>query len=444
MNDEAKMTFLEHLEELRKRLIICIASVFTGMILCWFFRDQLLSFLLAPLYEAWQQVDGLDEPRPLNYSSMLEPFIANLKLSAIGGVFVSAPMILYQLWAFVSPGLYPKERRMALPFVVVSTVLFVGGAVMAYSMVFPIGFRFFLEFASGQDMTVLPASVTLGNASAAPVTGPAPLFSPLSARTAPAVVVPADAGPDASVPEPDTVQNLPQHIRPPRASPTAFSAEPDAGGQKGTPGKQDTGLPGIIPWLESLARRVFTANCAELTAAPTASGDSALLTVLWQKARCGEFQQVVVVHRDGKRLAPTWSGEMAVEPGVWRFTAVDAAAPGAHEYTLKFPSNPNANRLAPVLMVKDYLSFAVRILLAFGIIFELPILISFLAIAGIVNYRQLIQFFRYFFVVAVIVGAMLTPPDVITQLLLALPLTVLYAISILVAYFFGDRPPSDE
>ena len=93
MIDEKKMSFLEHLEELRKRLITCAISMFVGMIICWFFREQILSFLLDPLYQAWRQVEGLEEPRPLNYSSMLEPFVANLKLSAVGGLFLSAPVV---------------------------------------------------------------------------------------------------------------------------------------------------------------------------------------------------------------------------------------------------------------------------------------------------------------------------------------------------------------
>jgi sec-independent protein translocase protein TatC len=90
-------------------------------------------------------------------------------------------------------------------------------------------------------------------------------------------------------------------------------------------------------------------------------------------------------------------------------------------------------------MIKDYLAFAIRLLLAFGVIFELPILISFLALAGIVNYKQLIRFSRWFMVIAVLIGAMLTPPDVITQLLLALPLMVLYFLSVLFAYLFGPK-----
>ena len=123
-----------------------------------------------------------------------------------------------------------------------------------------------------------------------------------------------------------------------------------------------------------------------------------------------------------------------------RFAATDFPTPGVHAYVLKAPKNPSAHRLVPVLMVQDYLSFAIRLLLAFGLVFELPILISFLALAGIVNYRHLIHFFRYFMVLAFVIGAILTLPDVITQLLLATPLVVLYAASIVVAYLFGERP----
>ena len=147
--EHGKMTFLEHLEELRTRLIRCALAVLGGMIICWFFREDLRTFLEAPLYEAWRSVEGLPEPEPLKFKSLLEPFIAYLKLSAIGGIFLAAPVILYNLWKFVSPGLYPKEKKVALPFVFVSTLLFVGGSTMAYSIVFPIGFSFFLNFAAG-------------------------------------------------------------------------------------------------------------------------------------------------------------------------------------------------------------------------------------------------------------------------------------------------------
>ena len=103
---------------------------------------------------------------------MLEPFIAYLKMSAIGGIFLAAPVILYQLWKFVAPGLYPRERRLALPFVLVSSVLFVGGSTMAYSVVFPLGFRFFLEFAAGREMADLKSEVTIEGEPDSPVRAP--------------------------------------------------------------------------------------------------------------------------------------------------------------------------------------------------------------------------------------------------------------------------------
>ena len=162
--------------------------------------------------------------------------------------------------------------------------------------------------------------------------------------------------------------------------------------------------------------------------------------MVWKRLKCGDPPKELTLHRNGEKLNLRWRFSDAPPPDSDILYALDTPGAGDHTYELKFPKNPTEHRLAPVLMVKDYLSFAIRLLLAFGLIFELPILISFLSIAGIVNYKQLIGFFRYFFVISVIIGALLTPPDVVTQLLLALPLSLLYGLSIIVAYLFGDRP----
>jgi Tat protein translocase TatC len=440
LTQDAKMSFLEHLEELRRRLIICAASVFAGMIICWFFREQILAFLLDPLYHAWSQVDGLDEPRPLNFSSMLEPFIAYLKLSAIGGLFLAAPVVLYQLWRFVSPGLYPKEKKFALPFVLVSTVLFVGGSTMAYSMVFPIGFRFFLEFAAGQKMTTVEATVTIrGEPEIVPEKQPPPrAVKAVEEEEAEDMM---DAGVDASVPkpsdpEPDAAEAPPGPTmqKSPRSA-VIESSEVSSEADQGDPQRAES------PWYETLFGMLAPPDCAELEVAPSLDAKRAVLTVRWHEMRCGEPKpEQLVVRRDDEKIMATWRSALSREPGVRAITTDDPAPPGPHRYALRFPTNPNAHRLAPMLMVKDYLSFAIRLILAFGLIFELPIFISFLAVAGIVDYKQLIRFFRYFFVIAVIVGAVLTPPDVVTQLLLALPLMLLYGLSIGVAYLFGERP----
>ena len=409
VSDEGKMTFLEHLEELRKRLIIIVISIFVGMLICWFFREQILSFLVDPLYVAWRQVDGLPEPKPLNFSSMLEPFIAYLKLSALGGLFVASPIVLLQIWKFVAPGLYPREKRLAIPFVVVSTLLFVVGSTMAYKIVFPIGFQFFLNFAAGREMTEIESEVTVA---------PTAVFKSSTNNTL----------------------KMRSHQSPKtHSSQTILDAGTDGSveiGENDTPATN-----GNTTWTDSLLGYLFSEECATFRSIPSSNESGVDLILNWHKARCGATPDILKVKRDGEIIDLLWKEDQSKKTGYLTLIARDVSVTrGKHTYMLAFPTNPSENRLAPVLMVKDYLSLSVRILLAFGIIFELPIFISFLSIAGVVNYKQLLSFSRYFLVISVVVGAMLTPPDVITQLLLAMPLMVLYFASIVVAYFLGPKP----
>jgi len=250
MSDELKLTFTEHLEELRRRLLYSLGAVFAGMILSWFFKEALLVFVTAPFFTAWETLPELPVPT-LHFASPMEPFIAYLKLSLVSGIFIGSPVVLYHMWRFVAPGLYPKEKKYAMPFVLFSTIMFVGGGVIGYIIVFPIGFRFFLTF-SGNIGTVAS--------------------------------------------------------------------------------------------------------------------------------------------------------------------------------------------LVPTIMMNDYLNVAIKLLLAFGVIFELPLFITFMALAGIVNYRQLLKFSRWFIVLSVLLGSLLTPPDVITQICMAIPLVALYFLAVLMAYLFGPKP----
>jgi sec-independent protein translocase protein TatC len=420
------MSFLEHLEELRNRLIICAVALIGGMIVCWFFRDPILKFLLAPLYEAWRQVDGLEDPTPLNFTSMLEPFTAYLKLSAIGGVFLSSPVILYQLWKFIAPGLYPKEKRMAIPFVVASTLLFVGGSAMAYSMVFPIGFQFFLEFAAGQEMTEADARVPIGEDASLDFSE-APPDSPLLFDTDP------DAGENVILP-PKNQRRKTEDIRKPK------DAAPRS--EKPAAPSPDEDRPG---WFISIMNFFFTDDCGSLSIRQSDDRQGAVLSIAWHRGRCGPLPSHIKVRRDGDLIYPVWKQEQADpsdDKDIERFAATDIPpGNGTYAYVVKVPKNPNAHRLMPMLTIQEYLSLAIRMMLAFGVVFELPILISFLAIAGIVNYRQLIKFFRYYVVLTFVVAAILTPsPDAVSQLLLAGPLLLLYAISIVIAFLFGEKP----
>ncbi len=424
--DDGKMTFLEHLEELRRRLVFCALSVLAGMVICWFFREQIRAFLEAPLYEAWSTVPGLPEPEPLRFKSLLEPFVAYLKLSAIGGVFLAAPVLMYNLWKFIAPGLYSKEKKMVLPFVFVSSLLFVGGSAMAYAVVFPIGFSFFLDFAAGGEVEKYDATVEI-------LPGGEPQ------REVEKVVV-------AKRPE------VVPYERVGRVYSGVLDGGPlgvDAGVDRGRVAQDDAGPdpPGEeedIAWWEVFLNRLLRGSCGTLEARQGKIG-TVILTYTWDLDSCNNVPELSTLSRGDEEIEVEWNEVETPPEGTVVFETLDTGLRmGMQEYELSVVTLPEDHgKLLPMLMVKDYLSFAVRLLLAFGIVFELPILITFLALAGIVNYRQLLKFSKWFIVLSVVISAMLTPPDVITQILLATPLTILYFLSILVAYIFGPKPDDE-
>jgi len=140
--DEAKMSFTAHLEELRNRLIKCLVAIGAGFVGSYFFKEKFFQVLVYPLLKA------MEEKGTLIFTGVPEPFFVYLKVSLVAGVFFSAPVILYEIWAFVAPGLYSHERRYVVPFVFFSSVLFLLGTSFGYYIVCPYGFRFLLGFAS--------------------------------------------------------------------------------------------------------------------------------------------------------------------------------------------------------------------------------------------------------------------------------------------------------
>jgi sec-independent protein translocase protein TatC len=248
------MTFWEHLDELRRRLLWALGAFFIGCIIGWEFKEQILEFLVIPFDESWK-AEGLAGSTTLHFASPGAAFIAYFKLAMIGGGVLASPMIFYQLWSFVAPGLYAREKRYVIPFVILSTALFIGGGLFGWRTAFPITFSYFLSMSG-------------------------------------------------------------------------------------------------------------------------AVGDTVTIT--------------------------------------------------------------------PTVMMAEYISFVMQLLLGFGLIFEIPLLLTFLALAGAVNYRQLIKFSRYFIFISFIVAALLTPPDVTSQLIMAIPMCLLYLVSIGLVYIFGPKVPPAE
>ena len=239
MNEDGKAPFTAHLEELRNRLIVCFIAVGIGFVVSYGFKERLFQILIRPLISVMQPGEKLI------FTGLPEAFFTYLKVAFISGIILATPVILYQFWMFVAPGLYKKEKHLLIPIVVLSSFFFIGGAFFGYFIVFPFGFKFFLGFAT------------------------------------------------------ETIQPLPS--------------------------------------------------------------------------------------------------------------------------------------------MREYLSFSIKLLLAFGLVFELPLVITFLARLGLVSVDFLKKNRKYALLLFFAGSAVLTPPDVVTQIMMALPLMVLYEISILGAIVFGKE-----
>jgi sec-independent protein translocase protein TatC len=142
INEEEKLPFSSHLEELRTRLIRVFIAVGVGFVIAFGFKERLFKILVLPLVKVMK--DG----ETLIYTGLPEAFFTYLKVAFLAGLIVASPIILHQFWMFVAPGLYKNERRMMMPIVLLSSFFFIGGALFGYFVVFPWGFKFFLGFAT--------------------------------------------------------------------------------------------------------------------------------------------------------------------------------------------------------------------------------------------------------------------------------------------------------
>jgi sec-independent protein translocase protein TatC len=138
-----QMSFLEHLEELRKRLIRSILSIAVGFGICFYFSDHIYGYLERPMRETFRSLHLSDK---LVYTNPIDPFNLYIKLAIVGGIFLASPYILLQLWLFISPGLYRHEKRYVWPFVLMTSSLFLAGGAFAYKLAFPPALKFLVQF----------------------------------------------------------------------------------------------------------------------------------------------------------------------------------------------------------------------------------------------------------------------------------------------------------
>lgn len=133
------MTFTEHLEELRWCLLKSLAAVVSAFFVCFYFSDRIVAFMIAPLMGTLQPGQGLIG------TGVAEAFFFEMKVALVAGAFLASPVIFYQLWRFIAPGLKEREKRLVIPFVLFTSLFFLGGAYFCYRAVLPVAFLYFID-----------------------------------------------------------------------------------------------------------------------------------------------------------------------------------------------------------------------------------------------------------------------------------------------------------
>lgn len=139
-SDAGKMSFLEHLDELRRRIIYTVVSIAVGFVISFFFINEIFDFIMRPLKQM------LPPGGTLIYTDPTEAFVLYIKIALIAGLILASPAVMTQVWLFVAPGLYSNEKKWAIPFVLMSSFFFVLGAAFSHYVVFPLTWKFFVSF----------------------------------------------------------------------------------------------------------------------------------------------------------------------------------------------------------------------------------------------------------------------------------------------------------
>ena len=155
MKDESekKSSFVEHLTELRSRLIRSVVYLFLFFVVCYFFAENIYSFLVEPYAQAVKE-DGLN--RRMIFTALHETFITYLKVAFFAAMFISSPIILSQIWKFIAPGLYKNEKKALLPYLIATPTLFLLGGMLVYYLIMPLAIKFFLSFETSAHLNNLP------------------------------------------------------------------------------------------------------------------------------------------------------------------------------------------------------------------------------------------------------------------------------------------------
>lgn len=144
--NDGSMSIVDHISELRKRLMIMVGALFLCFLVCFYFAQPIYNFLAQPLVDAWNSSNESDNNRRMIATALHEQFFTQIKVAFFASFCLSFPIIINQIWVFIAPGLYKNEKRAFLPFLIATPLLFALGAVFVYYLVLPVAWEFFISF----------------------------------------------------------------------------------------------------------------------------------------------------------------------------------------------------------------------------------------------------------------------------------------------------------
>lgn len=388
-----RLSLAEHLGELRSRLLRCTVAVLVLGILGLVCARPIFGALMRPVLDALPPGQ-----RSLIYTSGIEELNVLMKVGLYAGIFLSMPVILWQLWGFVSPGLYPAERRYAAPFVLVGSLAFLAGAAFCYFVLLPTMFRFLL---TGESAPV-QARVEQVQSREAEVLRLVSLGAfDRAAEQASSALNALTAHGEGQVAANDSAESLGIVDRQARfeALGRLFDAMHSALGPAGAP---------VLK--KAMDRRLAALDA--LQAGQPGTADVAM-----------EESAALVAGAAGAQ-----GGEVA---RVWRLQR--AVAFGQHQLATEAWTRP-------LLTMSEQLSLVLLLLLALGIIFELPLVMALLAALGVVKASFLMRYQRHAIIVCLIVAAIITPTgDAVNLSLMAGPMIACYELGVLAAWLIEKR-----
>ena len=392
------MSLSEHLTELRARLVKCSLAVLVLGAVSLIFAKPIFGLLMRPVLDALPA-----EGRSLVYTSGIEEINVLMKVGVYCGIFLTTPVILWQIWGFVAPGLYPEERKYASPFVVLGSVAFIVGSLFCYFLVLPSMFKFLL---SEEETLALEQRVDTARLGAEDALrflriGEVERAGHLAKETSAALT----AAGEGQVKDPEVA--------------SAKSVELTAR-LKGLGDLLDAASDGLgVP-----ARGVLRAAVEKRVEAVTAYGRKD-----YASAEAAMDQSASLL----AGVAPTRAEEMS---GLWRLEKELAKGHAEAEA---------ARWTRPMLTMNEQLSLVLLLILAFGVIFELPLVMALLGIVGVVQSKWLFRYQRHAFVVCLIAAAILTPTgDVVNLSLMAGPMLLCYELGVLAVWLIEKRRAKAE